>query len=322
MRTVELPGTDLRVSHICLGTGELGAGVGRDDSFALLDAFIAAGGTFLDSAHVYGDWMPGEQHRSERMIGQWLRASGCRDRVIVATKGGHPFLDSMDTPRLTPPEIAADLAESIECLGVAPIDLYFLHRDDPRQPVQAVVEALNEHVRSGRIRYFGCSNWQPERIAEANAYAAAHGLQPFSASQLFWSLAVPNSGAFPADVAVMDDVAAAYYAQAGMGVLAFTSQARGFFSKVAAGGPESLKASVRRDFESDENMRRLARAQRLAADFGTSLEAIVLAYISCQPHTSIPIVGPLTREHLRRSLADADIVLDPSMVRFLATGGS
>jgi aryl-alcohol dehydrogenase-like predicted oxidoreductase len=291
-----------------------------DRSFALLDAYVQAGGNFLDSAHVYSDWIPGERHRSEKTIGRWLKATGWRDRTIIATKGCHPDLASMSVPRLAPTDLATDLQESLACLGIDQIDLYFLHRDDPRRPVDEIIEALNEHVRAGRIRYFGCSNWSPERIQRAHAYAKAHGLHSFVASQLFWSLAVPNPDAFADDIAVMDDAAYSFYAQAELGVLAFTSQARFFFSRAAAEGVASLKPALRRDFENDTNLGRLERAQRLASELGTTVTAIVLAYLTSQPFTSIPIIGPNTVDQLQESLADSDLVLTPDMLHLL-TGG-
>jgi len=187
MRYITIPHTTMRVSHICLGTGDMGTALSRHDSFAVLDAFVEAGGAFLDTAHVYGDWHSGEKHRSEKTIGQWLKTTGQRDRMILATKGAHPDLATMHTPRLSPQEIIADLDESLDCLGVGTIDLYWLHRDDPRRPVDEIVETLNDQMRAGKIRFFGCSNWTPARIGEAQAYAAAHSLDSFVASQLQWS---------------------------------------------------------------------------------------------------------------------------------------
>jgi aryl-alcohol dehydrogenase-like predicted oxidoreductase len=317
MRYVTLPGTDLKVSRICLGTGALGSIVGRDESFALLDAYVQAGGTFLDTAHVYANWLPGERHQSEKTIGRWLRATGSHQRPIIATKGGHPDLASMATPRLSPAAIAQDLDESLDCLGMAPIDLYWLHRDDPQRPVESILEVLNAQIRAGKIRYFGCSNWQPERIRQAHAFAAAHGLQSFVASQIFWSLALPNPGALASDLAMMDEDAQAFYAQAGMGVLAYTSQARFFFSRAAVGGAASLPPALRRDFENAENLVRLAGAQQLATELGTTVAAIVLAFITSQATIGIPIIGPKTVAQLHESLAAPDLVLTPVQLQNL-----
>ena len=320
MRYVAIPHTTMRVSHICLGTGDMGTALSRHDSFAVLDAFVEAGGTFLDTAHVYGDWCPGEKHRSETTIGQRLKTTGQRDRMILATKGAHPDLATMHIPRLSPREIIADLDESLDCLGVGTIDLYWLHRDDPQRSVDEIVEMLNDQVRVGKIRFFGCSNWTPARIGEAQAYAAAHGLGSFVASQLQWSLAVPNPGSVAVDVAVMDDDAHAFYHEADMAVLAFSSQAKGFFTKARSGGLPAVKESVRRDYENEQTMARLARAGELAVRLGTSITAIILAYITSQPFVAAPIVGCQSIEQLRDSLADADVILSPDMLHYLVAG--
>ncbi len=320
MRKVTIPHTDLEVSHICLGTGSMGAEVGESDSFALLDAFVAAGGTFLDTAHVYGDWLPGAKHKSERTLGRWLAQTGQRDRIILATKGGHPDLGAMHISRMTPRDILIDLEESRECLGVETIDLYWLHRDDLTQPVGDIMEMLQAQVEAGTIRYFGCSNWQPERIVAAQAHATAHGFPSFVASQIWWSLAVPNLGTVQADHAMMDDAAMAFYRASDMAVVAYTSQARGFFSKASSGGIAALPEAVSRDFRNDQTEARLSRAVELATRLDTSVSAIVRAYISSQPFVAIPIIGCRTVDQLDDSLIDADLVLPSDALQYLMEG--
>jgi len=320
MRYVTLPGTDLEVSHIAMGSSAIGSRVGRVDSFALLDAFVEVGGTFLDTAHVYANWEPGEKHRSEKTIGAWLRATGHRDRVILATKGGHPDPETPMVSRLSPSEIVGDLDSSLELLGVDRVDLFWLHRDQPSRPVGEMLETLHEQVKLGKVGYIGCSNWRPERILEARAYAEEHGIAPFVASQILWSLAAPNSGVVAWDHASMDDEAAAFYREAGLAVVAFTSQARGFFTRAAAGGLASLRPDVRAEYESPENLARLGRAKRLATELGTTVTAIVLAYIDSQPFVGIPIVGCVTLEQVRDSLSGADLALTHDQLRYLMSG--
>jgi aryl-alcohol dehydrogenase-like predicted oxidoreductase len=267
---------------------------------------------------VYADWHGGERHMSEKTIGAWLKQASQRDHAIIATKGGHPDLATALIPRLAPEQIVSDLDQSLECLGIEQIDLYYLHRDDPNRPVGEILETLNQQIRLGKIRAIGCSNWQPERIRAAQAYATAHDLHPFIVSQLFWSLAIANPGTFASDHAVMEDAALAFYIETGMAVTSFTSQARGFFTKAAASGLDSLKPDRRRDFENPENIGRLARAQQLTQQLGVSVSAIVLAYITSQPIIGVPIIGPLSHAQLHDSLAAADLTLTPEQVRFLS----
>ena len=196
MRYRTISSTGLEVSAICLGCGQYGSGVPAATAHDLLDRFAAAGGTFLDTANIYGKWLPERTSVSEIVIGDWMRARGNRGSVVVGTKGGHPHLESMHVPRLSPREIAQDLEESLRNLGTDSVDLYWLHRDDPGRPVAEIVEVLNGHVAEGKIRAFGCSNWSTQRMQEAHAYCLAHGVAGFVASQVLWNLAVPNASAF------------------------------------------------------------------------------------------------------------------------------
>jgi aryl-alcohol dehydrogenase-like predicted oxidoreductase len=308
------------VSRVALGSSMIGSRVSRDESFALLDAFVEAGGTFLDTAHVYANWAPGPRSISEKTIGAWLKTTGYRDRLVIATKGGHPEPSNPRVSRLSRAEVVGDLDESLDHLGLDRIDLYWLHRDDLNRPVGEMLEVVNEQARLGKIRHFGCSNWRPARIREAQAYAAAHDLKPFVASQIFWSLAKPNPGVVAWDHADMDDEAEAFYPAAGMSVHAFTSQARGFFTKATAGGLASLSPNLRKDFENPTTLARLERAQQMAKELGTTVTAVVLASISSRPFVSIPILGCVNLDQLRDSLGNVDLTLSPETLADLLHG--
>ncbi|MBM3210838.1 aldo/keto reductase, partial [Candidatus Poribacteria bacterium] len=162
-------GVDKSVSRLVLGTMIINARE-LEKSFSLMDAAIELGCTTLDTAHVYG---------SEGAIGRWMEERKNRDKVIILTKGAHP---NADRKRVTPFDITADMHDSLARLKTDYIDIYLLHRDDPDVPVGPIVECLNEHLRAGRIKAFGGSNWRHERIQEANDYAQSHGLVPFTAS--------------------------------------------------------------------------------------------------------------------------------------------
>src|SRR5438034_10093009 len=114
MRYVVIPNTTLRVSQVCLGSTDFGSLMPAPDAFALLDEFAALGGNFVDTAHVYADWLPGIRSSSEKTIGQWLKARNNRNQIVVSTKGGHPDLATMHVSRLSRAEIEQDLAESLD----------------------------------------------------------------------------------------------------------------------------------------------------------------------------------------------------------------
>ena len=157
---VTLPGTGLRVSRLCLGGNRLGGELDQDASFALLDGFVDHGGTFIDSAHVYADWIPGnERSSSEKTLGRWLKARGGARGVVIATKGGSPHVGAPGVRRLDPASIRQDVTEALDNLGVAAIDLFYLHRDDPVRPVDDLLGTVEGLRKEGLIRHCACSNW-------------------------------------------------------------------------------------------------------------------------------------------------------------------
>ncbi len=190
MRYVNIPGTSLKPSVICMGGGPLCAEDDEAGVFALLDTYYALGGNFIDSANIYGKWLPSGENTCDRNIGAWMRSRGVRDRLVVTSKGGHPELETMSISRLSKADVAADLDESLAALQCDTIDLYYLHRDDENVPVTAIIDYLNDFVRAGKIRYFGASNWRIERIQAAQQYAEQSGQQGFSANQVLWSYPV------------------------------------------------------------------------------------------------------------------------------------
>jgi aryl-alcohol dehydrogenase-like predicted oxidoreductase len=318
MRYVKIPGTDLRVSTICLGTGGLGSSLDRAQSFELLDALVALGGNFVDSAKVYADWLSGERSISERTIGRWMKERGNREHMIIGTKGAHPELSTMHIPRLSAADIAHDVVASLEHLQTDYIDLYWLHRDDPSRPAGEIIESLNAHIKSGKLRYIGCSNWRADRIAQANAYAALHGLTGFVADQLLWSLAAINRDGIPDKTLVwMDDELRNYHTQSGLAAIPYSSQANGLFNKMAAG---SLPATAGMYLD-DLNKERLARIQLLANKGGHTITQVVLGYLLSQPFVTIPIVGCHTLDQLADSFSAVDVKLSTDELQYLDGGG-
>jgi len=319
---LDLPGTLLRASAICLGTAEFGSAISDEQAWELLDAFAAQGGNFVDTARVYAAWGPGGMGSSERAIGAWARSRGVRKRIILSTKGAHPELRTMHISRLSPEEIAADLMASLQDLQTDYVDLYWLHRDDPAIPVGEILDVLNEHVESGLVRSFGASNWSPERLKEAAEYARTRGRVGFCASQIAWSLASINPGTDAgAGTRTMDDGTRAYHLETSLPILAYSSQAMGFFSGTYGtdgAAPSTGKAkTVLRYYLSRDNLGRLSRARELALRRGRTPNEVALAYLLSQPFRVFPIVGCRTVEQVRASCVANDLRLSPTEMAFL-----
>lgn len=312
--TVTLGRTDLAVSRLCYGTNMLGTAIGQDEADAILDRFVALGGNVLDTARSYGDWVPdAPAGASERAIGSWLRRRGLAGRIVVATKGGQVDYRAGDwRPRVTPEHVAQDLAESLEHLGLGTVDLYWLHIDDPSVAVEALIDALAGHRRAGRIRWYGASNWAPERVEAANAYAARIGEPGFVALQPFWGLALPDPAAAAAQ-GYQQHYEGRYEGlhAAGLPMVPYAAQSGGYFAKRAAGGEAAVPEGLRARYANPANAARLAAAQAIAAARGTSVNSVVLAYLLNQPHQTIPIFGARSPEQVEDSVAAAALRLTP-----------
>lgn len=316
-----LGNTSIKASVICLGTHKFGTSIPRDQAFALMDELCACGGNFIDTAHVYAAWIPGGAGASERTIAAWLKSRGLRNEFIVATKGGCP--EARRNSRISPRDIAKDLTESLERLEIDSVDLYWLHRDDPEVPVAVILGVLNEHLGAGRIGAIGASNWTPQRLEEANAYARRNGLVGFRASQVGWSLAGINLGAVGDPTTLyMNESMWAYHEATKMPVVAYSSQANGFFGGTydAYIGTDRLPKDTRvaELYFSPDNFDRLQRAKQLAQHYGCSANQVALAYLLSQPFPVYPIVGCRTVEQVRDSCGASDLRLTSEEVDFLA----
>jgi len=311
MEHLTLPRTELRVSSLCLGTAEYGATIPQAEAEALLDRFVEAGGNFLDTAAVYADWTAFGKGVSERAIGSWITKRRPQN-LIVATKGAHPELHSMGVPRSSRADIEADLNASLQNLGVETIDLWYLHRDDPATPVEEILTLLEDQKRQGKLRYYAASNWRVSRLQEAEVAARKMGAAGFVANQPMWSLAVPDmTGSDPTIVAMNADTLA-WHEQSGLTAIPYSSQASGFFQKVAQGRPvaNSLVA-YETDLVREQNHTRFARLETLSRETGLSFTQLVLGYLRSHDFPVVPIIGSRTAEQLSDSMSGADVRLSP-----------
>jgi len=322
MRRRRIGETDLEASCLCLGGALFGSTLSEGESFALMDAFVEMGGNFLDTAHGYADWVEGFRGLciSEKTIGRWMKSRGNRDSMLVGTKGGwvnfrtRALMSSRE-------ELLTQIERSLRELQADCIDIYWLHRDDPKYPVSHFIDLLNEECDLGHIRCFGCSNWTVARIREANAYAAAHDMRGFTANQMWWSLAVPDLDAYGDPTTVgMDDEGMRLHRETGIVAVPYSSQAKGFFNKLDRQGLEGMDGFCRRIFGSRQNVERLPRVKEVAASLDASIAQVVLAWLLAQPFLTIPVIGCRTIEQLRDTVKATQVELSDAQVSYLATG--
>ena len=307
MQRINLPKTAYSVSRICLGGNRFGGDLDQDKSFELLDSFVEIGGNFIDSAHVYANWIPGnEKSSSEKMIGRWL-ASRKPAGLVIATKGGHP-IDGVK--RLDLASLRQDASEACENLRVPMLDIFYVHRDDPSRPVAEILDSLEILRKEGLLRYYAASNWHVDRLKEAHRLAADKGIPGFIGSQCEWSLARRNPGSNAADLLAMDDAMLAYHAETGLAAIPYSSQAKGYFDKLATGDASALASA----YDNAPNRRVSGLLNRLSVEYGASQTEIMLAAMLRVPFPVIPVIGPRNPDQLRSSvkcltldLADADV---------------
>lgn len=318
MRTITLGRHGLEVTELCLGCMQLGVRATGDTIAALLDAYRDAGGNFLDTAHCYCFWAPGGDGISERVVGEYLRQNACRDEMVIATKGAHPPVPGYRAVEryMSPGRIASDIDDSLGRMRIDTIDLYWLHRDDPRLGVGEVLDMLEAEKRRGRIRAFGGSNWTAERLDEANRYAAEHGLDGFVASQPRWSLLRYEAQSRgkrlePGVLLHLDEDDRRRHAASQLPVVCYGPTGNGFFANEGK-APEQ--------FINPENRARAARARELAGQLGATPNQVALAWLRAQPLPVVPILGTASRDHLRDALGAVALSLTPQQAAYLEHG--
>ena len=305
-----------KTAAIVLGGGSFGFPLSEEQSFEFMDAYVALGGNFIDTARIYGDLFHGRQGLSEQAIGRWMAARHNRESITLSTKGGHPPLQDMRAGRLGRADLESDLSESLDALQTDYADVYFLHRDDVSRPVGDILETLNRFVADGKVRVLGASNWTAARIAEANDYAAAHGMTGFGADQPQFSLARQALVEDPTLVQ-MDDELHAFHARTGMPCLCFSSIAKGFFTKLQQVGEAGLPDKAKRRFLTAENLAVYERLLALSRETGHSVHALSIAYLTSQPFDTYPICGSSRLEQVLALKGAGDVRLTAEQVDFL-----
>lgn len=289
--------TGLNASEICLGADRFGTVFNRQQAFELLDRFRDAGGNFVDTANIYARDMQAGFSRSEQILGEYLKSRG-RDSLIVATKGGHPNPSTMHTPRLNRVEIEHDLDESLLSLGLDVVDIYYLHRDDPAMPIGEILEILEEMAVKGKIRFYGASNYTRERLEESVKYADEHGLQGFSIVSNMWTPAKENVPLSGDDTLVrLKNSELEFFAKFRIPFAPYSSTAKGWFSKKAAGNVPDRLANVFENAENDSLFDRLSSR-------GKPVQTALLEYICDDELNSGAQIIPITSVTRPEQLGD------------------
>ncbi|WP_189822720.1 aldo/keto reductase [Streptomyces finlayi] len=296
-----LGNSGLDVFPLALGGNVFGWTADRDQSFAVLDAYVAGGGNFVDSADVYSAWVPGnEGGESETVLGAWLAARGNRDEVVVATKvGAHPSFKGLSATN-----IKAAAEESLRRLGTDHIDLYYTHFDDPTVPVEEIVTALDQLVRDGKVRAVAASNITPDRLRESLDFAEREGLAKYSALQPHYNLVSRDT--YEGE---LQEVAS----QAGLAAVPYYALASGFLTGKYRVGGESVQSQraegAAKHLETERGRKVLAALDEVAQAHNAEIASVALAWLASRPTVVAPIASARTVEQLPALLAVADLTL-------------
>lgn len=292
--------TDLDVLPLNLGGNVFGWTADEQDSHAVLDAFVAEGGSLVDTADVYSQWVDGHQGgESEEVLGRWMASRQNRADVVVATKVGK----HAQFPGTSRASVRGAIDQSLKRLQTDYVDLYYAHADDPGTPLEETVAALGEVVAEGKARYVAASNFSAERLAEALRIADRLGVARFVALQPHYNLV---------HRAVYEGPLQELAVREGIGVLPYSALASGFLTgKYRDGAPavDSPRAGGAARYLDDRGRRVLAVLDEVAAAHGTSVTAVSLAWLRVQPGVVAPIASARTVGQLPDLLAGARLDL-------------
>ncbi|MFF6780821.1 aldo/keto reductase [Streptomyces sp. NPDC012510] len=303
MTTLRQLGTsDIRVFPLSLGGNVFGWTADEAQSFAVLDAYAAAGGNFVDTADSYSAWVEGnEGGESERIIGRWLKSRGNRADVVIATKvSQHPEYQG-----LTAANIKAAADASLARLDTDHIDLYYTHFDQPEVPVEEIITALDDLVKAGKVRAIAASNITPERLKASLEFSEAEGLARYVALQPHYNLVSRDTYEGP-----LQSLAAGH----GLSGVPYFALAKGFLTGKYRPGttvdsPRAAGAGAYLD--SPTGLRVLSALDEIAEARGVAPATVALAWLTAQPTITAPIASARTPDQLPPLLAVADLTLTP-----------
>lgn len=298
---------DIKVSAILMGSGDFLRIDNMEFAAPVLDKFVELGGNTFDTARHY--------RHSEKALCAWIKERNNRDKLTIFTKGCHPVREFPNTPRVNPEAIREDIETSLEMLGTDHVEMFALHRDDVTKPVGPIMEALDKIVKEGKVYAIGVSNWELDRIIEANEYAKEHGLTPFTFNSPNLSLAKCLKPRWPGCVSANEEMIK-WHEENNMAMISWSSQAGGFFSGKFT--PDYLENQEMVEvFYCEENWQRFERAKKLAVKKNVTPIQIALAYVVNQKFPTGAAIGPEKMDELLSSYEGSIIELTDKEVEWL-----
>jgi aryl-alcohol dehydrogenase-like predicted oxidoreductase len=305
-----LGNTGLDVGPLAFGGNVFGWTIDEGTSFRLLDAFVAAGFKLIDTADVYSRWAPGNQGgESETIIGKWLKQSGKRDQVVLATKVGMEM--GPGRVGLSKPYIRRAVEDSLKRLQTDHIDLYQSHKDDPETPLEETLGAFAELIQDGKVRAIGASNYSAERLSESLRISKENGLPGYQSLQPQYNLC--ERAGFEATLEPI-------CRESGLGVIPYYSLASGFLTgkyRSEADLAKSPRGQNVKKYLNDRGFRILEALDEVAGRYSSTPARVAIAWLLAQPSVTAPIASATSVEQLDDLIEATRLELDGTAIERL-----
>ena len=310
MKKIQIGKTDLQITPFNLGGNVFGWTLDEQKSFEILDAFVEAGHNFIDTADMYSYWIDGGAGgESETIIGKWMKARGNRDQMIIATKVGGPTgVNETDSGRK---HIMETVDKSLERLQTDYIDLYYLHYDDEKTPVEETLRAFDELVKAGKVRHIAASNISPERLKESLEFSDKNNLSKYQALQPLYNL-VERKG--------YETNYAPIVAEHQLTVFPYSALASGFLSgkyRSETDFNKSPRGQGAANYLNENGLNVLNALDQIAEKHQTAPAAVSLAWLSAQPNIGGPIASATSKGQLTEILSSTTLQLDDADLALL-----
>lgn len=312
MQTQPLGHTAVQVSRLCLGAMFFGTRTSKEASYRVLDTYLEAGGSFIDTANIYAWWVNGfKGGESETLLGEWMHERGNRAQVFIASKVGfgYPTVEV----GLRAQQIEDECNKSLKHLKVDTIDLYYAHVDDRVTPLEETLQAFDRLVQAGKVRLIGASNYRAWRLEEARWISQVNGWEEFCCVQQHYTYLQLRPGTTVAPQVMTNDDLLDYCRSTGMSLLAYSVFQGGAYTR--ADRPFSDK------FSSADNEKRLAALKTVAQATGATVNQVILRWMLQSSPAIIPLIAASDEAQLRENLVSLDIELSPEHMETLNNAG-
>jgi aryl-alcohol dehydrogenase-like predicted oxidoreductase len=310
MNKRELGQSGIMVSPFCFGGNVFGWTVNEQQSFELLDAYVDSGLEFIDTADVYSKWVPGNKGgESETIIGNWLKLSGKRDKVIIATKVGKPMGE--DKKGLSKNYITKAVEDSLKRLQTDYIDLYQSHDDDKDTPLAETLATYTDLIKQGKVRAIGASNYSAARFKEALVVSKANGLARYETLQPEYNLYDREGYEKELEPLCVDN---------NIGVITFYSLASGFLTgkyRSEADLSKSARGAGVKKYLNDRGFKILATLDEIAAQYQTTPASIAIAWVIARPGITAPIASATSPKQLHDTTQAVHLELSAEAIQLL-----